>query len=154
MDNLIPFATPINIQHNSTISNNGAGSKHRNGDGGEQGVSEQQNRVLYSIYLVRNYNDGKSIPPYKLERALDQIANYAGGATVLPTSDGLWVGDTGQVFHDSVLPILTVAPGTAETEQFFCQLAGELAKLLGQQEIFIHRMPVSLIESVPTTIHR
>jgi hypothetical protein len=41
-----------------------------------------------------------------------------------------------------------VAPAEQHAEWFFRRLAGELAALLGQQEIFIHCTPVAVVEAL------
>lgn len=103
------------------------------------------------MYLPLNYNDGTSIPEARLRWARNEIARFVGGCTVLPASDGLWVDGDGQECLDRVVPILVVAPATPEAEWFFRRLAGELAALLEQHEIFIHRTPVAMVEALSPT---
>lgn len=111
-------------------------------------LSITHNLALYTVYLPLNGNDGQPIAASRLNWARSEIVRYAGGCTVLPASDGLWVADGGQVYLDRVVPILVVAPAGPETEWFFRRLAAELAILLEQHEIFIHRTPVSVVEAL------
>lgn len=111
-----------------------------------------QHMMLYQIYLPLNGNDGQSLPESRLRWARDEIVRFAGGCTMLPASSGLWIGPDAQTYHDQVVPIIVVAPADEYTEWFFRRLAGELAELLGQQEVFIHWMPVSAIASIESII--
>ena len=104
-----------------------------------------QKMMLYQLYLPLNGNDGRPLSQSRLCWAQDEIVRFAGGCTMLPASNGLWIAGDGQVYHDLVVPILIVAPDDDSTEWFFCRLAGELAALLVQQEIFIHCTPVSVV---------
>jgi hypothetical protein len=108
----------------------------------------QTNLTLYTIYLPLNHNNGKPLLVSRLRWARDEIARFVGGCTLLPPGDGLWIADGGQVYLDRVLPILVVASANPETEWFFRRLAGELAVLLKQHEIFIHRTPVSVVDAL------
>jgi hypothetical protein len=105
------------------------------------------NLMLYSLYLPLNYNDRRPIPADKLAWAHTEIVRYAGGSTVLPLSDGWWVDDDNQLFHDRIMLIQVVTSSDTATERFFCHLAGTLARLLEQHEIFIHRMPVVVLQA-------
>lgn len=104
--------------------------------------------MLYTVYLPLNYNNGAPIPEARLHWARNEIARFIGGCTVLPAGDGLWIADDGQEYLDRVVPILAVVPATPETEWFFRRLARELAVLLEQHEIFIHRTPVAVVEAL------
>lgn len=102
---------------------------------------------LFTIYLPLSTRDGRPVPAERLLWARDRIAGFAQGCTVLSPSDGMWVSQCGQVHHDSVLPIQVVAPATADSDRFFAALAGDLAALLGQDEIFIHVASVTRVEA-------
>ena len=107
-----------------------------------------QRMMLYQLYLPLNGNDGRPLSESRLRWARDEIVRFAGGCTLLPASDGLWIAGDGQLYHDRVVPILVVAPAEQHAEWFFRRLAGELAALLGQQEIFIHCTPVAVVEAL------
>jgi hypothetical protein len=102
---------------------------------------------LFTIYLPLSTRDGRRVSTERLLWARDRIAGFAQGCTVLSPSDGLWVSQQGEIHHDSVLPIQVVAPATSESTRFFTDLAGELAVLLGQEQIFIHSAAVALVET-------
>jgi hypothetical protein len=113
------------------------------GEPGDNSVS----RALFSVYLPLTTNDGRPQPMSRLHYARDRIVAFAGGCTVLPTSEGLWVNEEGTLCRDLVVPLLVLAPAGVKSEQFFGRLAAELALLLEQQEIFVTWTPAATIES-------
>ncbi len=103
---------------------------------------------LYTLYLPVAGNDGHAFPEEQLAWARDRIAQFSGGYTVLEKSDGFWIGEDGRVYRDPVLPILIVSPASPQSETFFAQLASQLAVVLGQEAIFIHSAPVTVVEAL------
>ncbi len=135
------MATHMNQPANRRASLNGGFPKDAHG---EISSPVAWPRMLYTIYLPLNYNDGAAIPASLLNRAKDEIARYTGGCTVLPASDGLWGSPDGQTHHARVVPVMVIAQADEYTDRFFRRLAGQLAEVLAQQEVFIHRAPVSV----------
>ncbi len=103
---------------------------------------------LYTLYLPLAGNDGHAFPEQHLAWVRDRIVQFSGGCTVLEKSHGLWIGEDGRVYRDPVLPILAVSPASPQSETFFAQLASQLAVVLGQQAIFIHSAPVTVVEAL------
>lgn len=106
-----------------------------------------QAKCLYVLYLPLTDNQGRPQPRERLAWALTEVARFAGGYTALPPSDGAWVDGAGRLCYDRVLPVWVVAPAGPEGWAFFERLAAVLARLLEQQEIFIHATPVILAPS-------
>jgi hypothetical protein len=111
-----------------------------------------QDAMMYCLYLPLNGNDGYPSPLLAFAFARDQITRFAGGYTLLPPSDGLWVGPRADVYQDRVLPILVVARAGQTSEQFFAALALQLANMFGQETIFIHATPVRVVEVGRSTV--
>ncbi len=105
----------------------------------------QAKMELYFLFLTVTGNDGRNLPAQSLDWAREQLAHFAGGLTVLPLSDGLWVSDNGQVVYDDVEPLLVAMPAGRESEAWMVRFASELAVLLEQQAVFLTRIPVTVL---------
>lgn len=109
----------------------------------------QNQMALWTVYLPLNDNDGQPLATEQLSWARDEIARFAGGCTLLPASDGLWIGDDARTYCDRVLPIQVVALAEPESQWFFAGLAAQLALLLEQEVIFVHCTPVTVVTPLP-----
>ncbi|MEM7130544.1 MAG: hypothetical protein AAF702_29745 [Chloroflexota bacterium] len=117
-----------------------------------ENMSESNHRqgiAMYNIFVPLNLNDGEPVSESKLKWVRSEILHYFGAGTILPPSDGLWVSSVGQIFHDRVMPIWVAAPVNQKTEASLYELAYKLATLFEQEEIFIYRMPISLMSIDP-----
>jgi hypothetical protein len=106
--------------------------------------------TLYTLFLPLNDNSGVPLPPERLHWAQQELVHFAGGLTCYEPSLGLWVHQE-TVYRDYVLPVQSVVPAGPEAEAYFIRLAGGLARLLEQQQIFVFTQPVQLIDH---TMHR
>jgi len=109
-------------------------------------------KALYTLYLPINSNDGQPQPKERLAWALEEIARFAGGYTLLSVSQGAWVNNRGEICYDQVLPVQVVAPIGPESWAFLAHLVALLAQVLEQQEIFVHATPVTVVEPSPWLI--
>jgi hypothetical protein len=108
--------------------------------------------VIYSLHLPLTDNAGKPFGRAELRRVHNAVARFAGGCTVLPPGDGLWTSPCGVTYRDQIEVIQAVVPATADTEQFFGAMAAELAQRLGQEVLFIHRVPVVIVAAPATEL--
>ncbi len=53
-----------------------------------QQTAPEPSLALYTIYLMRNYNDGSPIPLEHFDWALNRIISFTGGLTRLPPGRG------------------------------------------------------------------
>jgi hypothetical protein len=67
----------------------------------------------------------------------------ASGYTLLPPSTGFWVHD-GSMVEDRVFPMQIVAEDNERTRRQIEQFAADVAELLGEQWLFVYRVPVTL----------
>ena len=114
-------------------------------------MMRQPQMRLYTLYLPLTGEESQPLPQLQLQWAREEIMRFAGGCTLLPPSNGLWVAPDGLVCYTCVMPIQVVAPARAESEYFFARLASQLAARLNQQEIFILSLPVSVVAALSLT---
>jgi hypothetical protein len=96
--------------------------------------------AMFNIFLpeVDDPNLGDALQ-WKINELV--VETGATGYTLLPPSDGLWVhGDS--VVEDRVHPMQIVAEDTAHTREQIEQFAVTAAALLGQQWLYVFRVPV------------
>ena len=101
--------------------------------------------ALYNLYLPLNGNDGQPIPQHKLQWVWETLLRFAGGYTIVPPAKGHWSNASNVEYRDTMMPVQVVALASSETEAFFAQFIRDLAVLLGQEEIFLFSMPVSIV---------
>jgi hypothetical protein len=71
---------------------------------------------------------------------------------------GSWTCQASRVYRDLVLPVQVVAPLASETDDWFADLAAQMALVLDQRAVFIFCQPVYLVremwlsESVETVL--
>jgi hypothetical protein len=110
-----------------------------------RGAQNGSHTTLYTLFLPMNLNNGDPMPPERLHWAQQELVQFAGGLTCYEPSLGLWVNHA-TVYRDYVLPVQSVVAAGPEAEAYFIRLAGGLARLLEQQQIFVFTQPVQLLD--------
>ncbi|MGB0383466.1 MAG: hypothetical protein ACPGWR_01460 [Ardenticatenaceae bacterium] len=116
-----------------------------------QKITATTSATQYVLFLPLNYNNGRRIENRQLQQAQQTLLTYAGGLTQLAPATGMWIGRTGTVYRDQMMPIMVVTTAP-EAESWFAQWATQMAILFGQEQIFLLAQPVRLIESVPLAV--
>ena len=96
---------------------------------------------LFTLCYPLTDNSGRPHPKHHLAWTQQELTRFAGGCTCLRESDGFWGGRDGRTVQNAILPILAVAPATAESTSFFKSLTNYLSHVLNQQEIFLYSTP-------------
>ncbi len=99
----------------------------------------------YDVYLPLSYNDGRAIPPEKLNQFKKILLDQFGGFTYFPQeNEGVWKFG-GAVFRDKVIILRVLSDEPAQTRRFFAELRVELMRALEQSDVLIVERDVDLV---------
>lgn len=125
-------------------------------------IQETQNQIatpngipttLYTLFPALGQKDVFRNQPAWLDWAQREFLHYAGGLTRFQCAIGFWIDPSGRVYRDVVIPFQVVAPIGQKTEDWFISRAGEMAVMLGEQQIFLIAQTVWRMESTSVLVN-
>jgi hypothetical protein len=104
--------------------------------------------MLHTFHIPEHDNDGRPQSPDELRRVREELALFAGGCTVSDPGDGLWIPQgPGGLCCEPMRLIHVVASIGPDTDRWIAHYAARMAARLRQEEIFVYRTPVSVVQA-------
>jgi hypothetical protein len=93
----------------------------------------------YTLYLTLQDDQGREHPDV-LEWTQEQIIRQFGGLTPLPECKGMWRSPFDQkLYLTFTIPLECITSSSDENDDWFCDLAEDIAARLGCQEVLIFK---------------